>query len=255
MGTEKLQKIMAQAGLGSRRACEQIIRQGRVAVNGHVAKLGDRANPQTDRIQVDGSVLPRREPLTYIALHKPPGVLSSALSQGGHPTVLDQVGSERRLYPVGRLDLESEGLMLLTNDGELAHRLTHPRFQHPKEYQVRLDRQPTPAELRRWREGVQLPNGETGSPCQAELDPQPNDRTWIRVVLTQGRKRQIRETARALGLRVRRLIRVRLAGLELESLPPGQWRELRPDEIARLRRVAGLESEGRRPAAMAHDGG
>jgi 23S rRNA pseudouridine2605 synthase len=142
--------------------------------------------------------------------------------------------------------------MLLTNDGELAHRLTHPRFQHPKEYRVRLDRQPTPAELRRWREGLVLPTGETGTACQAELDPQPGDRSWIRVVLTQGRKRQIRETAKALGLRVRRLIRVRLAGLTLENLPPGKWRELRSDEIARLRRVAGLDA---RPQAGTQDGG
>ncbi|HLF81571.1 MAG TPA: S4 domain-containing protein, partial [Anaerolineales bacterium] len=120
MPADKVQKLMAQAGLGSRRACEQTIRQGRVSVNGQVVRLGERADLQTDEVRVDGVPLRSSEPLTYIALHKPPGVLSSSQSQGGHPTVIELVGSERRLYPVGRLDLESEGLMLLTNDGELA---------------------------------------------------------------------------------------------------------------------------------------
>src|SRR4030066_180371 len=112
-------------------------------------------------------------PVPYIALHKPPGVLSSSQSQGGHPTVIELVGSERRLYPVGRLDLESEGLMLPTNDGELAYRLTHPRFEHEKEYRVRLDRRPTPDELRRWREGMALADGPLALPCRVDLEP-PN---------------------------------------------------------------------------------
>jgi 23S rRNA pseudouridine2605 synthase len=154
--------------------------------------------------------------------------------------VLGLIGSERRLYPVGRLDLESEGLMLLTNDGELANRLTHPRYEHPKEYRVLLDRQPESEELRRWREGVRLPDGVLSSPCVVELESKAQAQPWLRVVLTQGRKRQIRDTAGALGLRVRRLIRTRLAGLELGKLPVGQWRELRPEEIARLRRATGL---------------
>ena len=257
MTAEKLQKLMAQAGLGSRRACEQTILQGRVSVNGQIARLGQRADLQTDEVRVDGVPLRSREPLTYIALHKPPGVLSSSQSQGGHPTVLDLVGSGRRLYPVGRLDLESEGLMLLTNDGELAYRLTHPRFQHEKEYRVRLDRRPTPDELRRWREGVALPDGQPASPCRVDFEPQTGEQIWIQVVLTQGRKRQIRETAEALGLRVQRLIRTRLAGLPLGELPIGRWRELDPTEAARLRRTAGLD-RGNHPQVSrpsAHKGG
>src|SRR3972149_4972548 len=126
MTAEKLQKLMAQAGLGSRRAREQTIRPGRVSVNGRIVRPGERADLRTDEVRGGGAPLRSREPLTYIALHKPPGVLSSSQSQGGHPTVLDLVGSGRRLYPVGRLDLDSEGLMLLANEGEVAYRLTHP---------------------------------------------------------------------------------------------------------------------------------
>jgi len=257
MPAEKVQKLMAQAGLGSRRACEQTIRQGRVSVNGQIVRLGERADLQTDEVRVDGVPLRSREPLTYIALHKPPGVLSSSQSQGGHPTVIELVGSERRLYPVGRLDLESEGLMLLTNDGELAYRLTHPRFEHEKEYRVRLDRRPTQDELRRWREGMALADGQPALPCRVDLEPPKGEQVWIQVILTQGRKRQIRETAEVLGLRVQRLIRTRLAGLPLGQLPIGRWRELEPSEAARLRRAAGLD-RGNHPRVTrpsAHEGG
>lgn len=250
MPAEKLQKLMAQAGLGSRRACEQIIRQGRVTLNGQVAQLGQRADWQADTISVDGNPLRPREPLTYVALHKPPGVLSSSQSQGGHPTVLDLVNSARRLYPVGRLDLESEGLVLLTNDGELANRLTHPRFQHEKEYRVLLDRSPTVEELRRWREGVQLVDGHISARCRVEPEGNSDEPGWVRVILTEGRKRQIRMTAEALGLRVKRLLRTRISGLKLGELAPGRWRELNREEVARLRLEAGLAA-GENPEAGA----
>lgn len=230
---DKLQKLMASAGYGARRKCEQMIREGRVSVNGTRAKLGARAVPGRDQITVDGKPLRPSEPLTYIALHKPSGVLSSSRSQGGWPTVLDLVPNQVRLQAVGRLDLESEGLMLLTNDGELTYRLTHPRFGHEKEYRVLLDRVPDQDQLRQWREGVELPSGQPSGPARVELERQ-SGKPWVRVVLRQGRKRQIRETAERLELRVQRLIRVRIAGLQLGELAPGEWRVLSKSEIIEL---------------------
>lgn len=229
----KLQKLMAAAGYGARRKCEQMIREGRVSVNGARASLGDRAILGRDQITVDGDPLRSADPLTHIALHKPRGVLSTSRSQGGWPTVLDLVASEVRLQPVGRLDLDSEGLMLLTNDGELTYRLTHPRFGHEKEYRVLLDRHPDQDQLRQWRSGVRLPSGHRSGP--AELDPmRGKSGAWIRVVLRQGRKRQLRETAELLGLKVERLIRIRIASLALGDLQPGSWRVLEKSEIIEL---------------------
>lgn len=233
----KLQKLMAEAGYGARRKCEQMIREGRVAVNGRRAKLGERALRGRDRVTVNGQPLRQPEPLTYLALHKPSGVLSSARSQGGHPTVLELVGSEVRLQPVGRLDLESEGLVLLTNDGELTHRLTHPRFGHEKEYRVQLDRLPDHEQLRRWRDGVRLPTGVYSGPSQVDVEP-GRKQPWMRVILRQGKKRQIRETVRVLGLKVVRLIRIRIASLRLGELESGEWRVLRKSEIIELQSVS-----------------
>lgn len=229
--TVKLQAVMARAGYGSRRACEQIIREGRVRVNGERAQLGLRIEPGADDVQVDGLPLRPEEEITYYVLHKPPGVLSSLESQGGWPTVIDLVRPTVRVYPVGRLDLDSEGLVLLTNDGELAQLLTHPRFQHEKEYRVLLDRMPNEDQVRKWRAGVELPDG--GKTLPAAVIREPGTR-WLKVVLREGRKRQIRLTARALGLHVERLIRVRLANLELGDLNSGDWRELTKSEIMNL---------------------
>lgn len=229
----KLQKLMAAAGYGARRKCEQMIREGRVRVNGRRAKLGDRADLSSDRIAVDGEPLRQLEPLSYLALHKPPGVLSSSQSQGGWPTVLDLVTAEVKLQPVGRLDLDSEGLMLLTNDGALTHRLTHPRYGHEKEYRVLLDRLPSEDQLRGWREGVVLPDGTPSGPAVVEIEDGVTE-PWVRVILRQGKKRQLRETARALELQVERLIRIRIASLQLGDLAPGDWRILEKSEIIAL---------------------
>ncbi|MEK7682917.1 MAG: pseudouridine synthase [Chloroflexota bacterium] len=231
----KLQKLMAQAGHGSRRACEQIVREGRVTVNGERAKLGLRADPAVDEILVDGNRLEAAEPLTYILLHKPRGVLSSARSQGGWPTVTELVEAPARVYPVGRLDLESEGLVLLTNDGELANRLTHPRFGHEKEYRVLLERVPSEDQIRIWREGVTLADLRRTAPARVELESGTGADPWLRVVLNEGMKRQIRETALALGLQVKRVIRIRMGELSLGDLEPGNWRNLTDREIIRLR--------------------
>ncbi|HEY4666632.1 MAG TPA: pseudouridine synthase [Anaerolineales bacterium] len=226
---------MAQAGHGSRRACEQIIREGRVTVNGERAVIGVRADPEADVILVDGHRLNPAQPLTYILLHKPAGVLCSARSQGGWPTVTELVEAPVRLYPVGRLDLDSEGLVLLTNDGELANRLTHPSWGHEKEYRVLLDQVPSEDQLRQWSEGLTLPGSRRTGPAKVWLEDKTIKGPWLRVVLTQGMKRQIRETAETLGLRVKRIVRIRIGTLLLGDLDPGTWRVVTDREMILLR--------------------
>jgi len=170
----------------------------------------------------------------YIALNKPEGVLSSLRSQGGKPTVRDLVKTKERIYPVGRLDVDSEGLILLTNDGELTDLLTHPRYGHEKEYRVLLNRKPEETQLDAWRKGMVLPDGSKSLPAKCWLEDDQGQTPWLRVVMRQGRKRQIREIARALGLHVRKLIRVRIGGLHLGDLQPGQYRELSQNELYRM---------------------
>lgn len=226
---------MAQAGHGSRRACEQIIREGRVTVNGERAIIGMRADPAADVILVDGHRLNPAQPLTYILLHKPAGVLCSARSQGGWPTVTELVEAPVRLYPVGRLDLDSEGLVLLTNDGELANRLTHPSWGHEKEYRVLLDQVPSEDQLRQWSEGLTLPDSRRTGLAKVWLEDKAIKGPWLRVVLTQGMKRQIRESAETLGLKVKRIIRIRIGTLLLGDLGSGTWRVLTDREMILLR--------------------
>lgn len=232
---ERLQKILAQAGLGSRRACEDLIRAGRVTINGQIAELGTRANPGEAEILIDGKPLPETPQPIYILLHKPVGVLSSLRSQGGKPTVRNLVDLPHRLYPVGRLDAGSEGLILLTNDGDLTYQLTHPSYEHEKEYRVLLNRFPAAAELDRWRQGVRLSDGSKTHPAEVWVERPGSQEPWIRVILRQGMKRQIRRTVMELGLDTRRLVRIRFATLELGSLPSGQWRNLTRSELQRIR--------------------
>ncbi len=232
MKTERLQKVLARSGYGSRRSCEALIKAGRVTINGLIAEIGALTNPEVDEICVDGKQLKRAERKIYFVLNKPVGVLSSLRSQGGKPTVLDLVKCKERLYPVGRLDVNSEGLILLTNDGELTNYLTHPRYEHEKEYRVLLNTRPDKSQIDAWRRGVLLPDGSRALPAQCWLE---NDQAaWLRVVMRQGRKRQIRETARVLGLHVHKLIRIRIGALKLQDLQPGQFRELSKIEVRRL---------------------
>ncbi|MBN1485689.1 MAG: rRNA pseudouridine synthase [Chloroflexia bacterium] len=233
---ERLQKILARAGLGSRRACEELIRQGRVTVNGQVAHLGQKADPERDRLAVDDKPLPGKPVLTYIALHKPAGVVSTVRDPQGRPTILGLVQSSTRLYPVGRLDLDSEGLILLTNDGKLAQRLMHPRYEHEKEYHVCLEGRPRTEALARWRRGLPL-DGRRTAPAEVSVLRWEPGCTWLRVVLHEGRKRQIRRVAEALGFSVQRIIRVRIGPLRLGRLKPSEWRTLNPSEVAALNRV------------------
>lgn len=232
---ERLQKLMAQAGLGSRRACEALIAAGRVTVNGRVAALGDKADPQSDRILVDGEPLRLPQEHIYIALYKPRGVLSSLRSQGGWRTVRDLVPLPGRYYPVGRLDVDSEGLLLLTDDGDLANRLTHPRYGHEKEYRVLVARRPDEKQLEAWRHGVVLADGYRTAPAEVSVVEPFGKGAWLRVVLREGRKRQIRETGAQIGLPVVRILRTRIGPLSLGKLRPGEWRPLTSEEVRLLK--------------------
>jgi 23S rRNA pseudouridine2605 synthase len=233
---ERLQKILARVGVGSRRTSENLIEEGRVTVNGVPAKLGDKADPEKDTIKVDGKSLKPHEPLQYIALNKPRGVVSSVNSQDTRPNVRALVSLPGRLYPVGRLDVDSEGLILLTNDGELADHLTHPRYGHEKEYRVLIATEPDVRQLAAWRHGVVLEDGNKTLPADVRIESHTNKGTWLRVIMKEGRKRQIREVGSRIGLPVLRIIRTRIDSLYLGNLKPGKWRKLTSSEIQTLKK-------------------
>jgi len=249
---ERLQKLLAQAGYGSRRACEQFIIAGRVHVNGQVAMLGQKADLTVDKVTMDGKPLPKAETLTYIALYKPRNVLSAAEGQDDRQTVRDLIPVEGHLYPVGRLDFDSEGLILMTNDGELTNRLTHPRFGHEKEYRVLLARRPDEKQLDTWRCGVVLEDGDKTAPAQVNFLSTLGKGAWIRAVMGEGKKRQIREIGNLLGLPVVKIIRLRIGTLKLGSLKPRQWRYLTADEIAELKGEEVPPKPVIKPAARRH---
>jgi 23S rRNA pseudouridine2605 synthase len=240
---ERLQKVLARAGVASRRKCEDLIRQGRVQVNGQVVtELGTRIDPTQDHVRVDGQPV-EAEPHVYIAVHKPRGILSILDDPRGRPDLRSIIDLPVRIFPVGRLDADSEGLLLLTNDGDLAHRLTHPRFEHSKEYHVLVHGQPGQNSLQAWRGGIMLEDGRTAR-AEVNVLQQEEDTTWLRIVLIEGRKRQIRRVAAVLGHPVLQLIRVRLGSLRLGNLPPGQWRYLTNQEVQALKQGRG---QPRRP--------
>jgi pseudouridine synthase len=250
---ERLQKVLARAGVASRRAAEELIVAGRVTVNGRViSELGTRV-AATDTVAVDGERLPAHpDPLVYVMLNKPRGILSDVEDDRSRRTVVDLVGLQQRLFTVGRLDLDSEGLVLLTNDGELTHRLTHPRYGHEKEYQVLVAGIPSDQTLLKWRRGSVLLDGEPTAPCRVErvhVERHPakgQDHTWLRVIMREGRKRQIRRVALALGHPVLRLIRTRIGPLELGRLGAGEWRQLTPAEVGALRKVVESRAQAKR---------
>ena len=254
---ERLQKIMAHAGVASRRACEEMIVDGRVKVNGKVVtELGTRVDPDKDVVLLDGRPLTGSESLRYVVLYKPAGYLSDTESTDGRPCLVDLVKVAQRLYPVGRLDFDSEGLMLLTNDGSLAHRLTHPRYEHPKEYLVLVEGRPLPSALRKLRQGIELSEGKT-APAEVEVidgpppylarpsDARPHPTAWLRMVLREGRKREIRHMTAVVGHPTLRLIRVGLGPLRLVHLNPGEWRDATLVELRHLRRVLQDKPAGR----------
>jgi len=235
MAEERLQKILARCGYGSRRSCETLIEAGRVKVNGEKAKLGQKADAQKDIIAVDNTRLPASEPLVYIALHKPRGVLSDVDPNDPRQTVRDLVPVAGHLFAVGRLDLDSEGLILLTNDGELANHLTHPRYQHEKEYRVLVAERPDAEQLSVWRRGVVLEDGYRTAPARVETDVPNGKGMWLRIVMKEGKKRQIREVGKQIGLPVVKILRVRIGTLLLGNLKAREWRYLTDEEIAGLK--------------------
>ena len=237
---ERIQKILAQAGHGSRRSCELYIQAGRVRVNGQVATLGQKANVAKDKITLDGRPVAVNVDYVYIALHKPRNVLSTVAPEPGdnRKTVRDLVDVADRLYPVGRLDFDSEGLILMTNDGDLANKLTHPRYGHEKEYRVLLARRPDDRQLQAWMRGVVLEDGFRTAPAQVRFSSVSGKGAWVRVIMGEGRKRQIREVGFSLGLPVVRILRVRIGTLQLGNLKPRQWRYLTQQEIDELRNLA-----------------
>ncbi|HMC40502.1 MAG TPA: pseudouridine synthase [Acidimicrobiales bacterium] len=234
---ERLQKVLAAAGIGSRRACEELIAAGRVSVNGAVAELGRRVDPAADRVTVDGVPVATRPGLVYYLLNKPAGVVSTASDPEGRPTVTGLVPGEPRVFPVGRLDAATEGLLLLTNDGDLAHRLTHPSFGVEKEYLATVAGAPKPGAMRRLREGVDLEDGRTAPAKVSQVQPEV-----LRITIHEGRNRQVRRMAEAVGHPIRRLVRTRIGPLRTGRLRPGDWRLLTQDEVRALERAAATPS-------------
>ncbi|MCB0123813.1 MAG: rRNA pseudouridine synthase [Caldilineaceae bacterium] len=251
MAEERLQKVLAAAGVASRRACEALITEGRVQVNGRtITELGTKVDPQVVQLAVDGKPvqLPKRH--VYIKLHKPRGVLGDVGGDtDGRQTVADLLPDEmRRLFPVGRLDLHSEGLVLMTDDGELAHRLTHPRFEHAKTYYVLVERTPEAAALEQLRNGVDLPEGRTAPaevrvvsalPPELHLSKGPNEGVWLEIMLREGKKRQIRHMTAAVGYPTLRLVRWAIGPLTLGTLKLREQAPLSRREVAALKSAAG----------------
>jgi pseudouridine synthase len=240
---ERLQKILAHAGLASRREAEQWILEGRVAVNGAVVReLGTRADPTKDSIKVDGKRVKHANAPLYFALHKPPGVVTTLDDPQHRPDLtrfVRNLGEKKRVYPVGRLDFNSSGLLLLTNDGELAQRLMHPRFGVTKVYHVKLSACPTAEDLGRLRKGIRLEDGIT-APARARVLEKLKKNAWVEIELHEGRKREVRRMFLVLGFFVEKLVRVRVGAVELGRLAPGELRPLSAGEVAQLRQSVGL---------------
>jgi 23S rRNA pseudouridine2605 synthase len=233
---ERLHKVLAHAGVESRRAAEEMIAAGRVSVNGQkVTTLGTKVDPERDVITVDGKPIPRRVKKIYLMLNKPPGYITTVNDPEHRPTVMELVPHSSRIYPVGRLDASSEGLILMTNDGEFANLLAHPRYSYEKEYHVAVPGTIREEDLRALREGVDIDGGRT-SPAQVRVLSSDGKLTWFSMTIHEGRNRQIRRMLHALGYRVERLVRMRIGPLWLGSLPRGGYRFLTPAEVRSLKR-------------------
>lgn len=245
-----MQKILARAGVASRREAERWIEDGRVSVNGAVVrKLGSQADPGRDSIKVDGKrIQPAAAPL-YYAFHKPPGVITTLNDPEKRPDLtpyLARLGERRRLFPVGRLDYNTTGLLLLTNDGEFALRLTHPRFGVAKVYQAKLSACPTPEDLARIRSGIRLEDGMR-APARARVIDKLKKNAWVEIELREGRKREVRRIFEALGFFVEKLVRIKVGSISLGALPVGEIRPLGRSEVDTLKREVGLLTDQPRP--------
>lgn len=233
---ERLQKILARVGFGSRRVCEDIIAEGRVTVDGVVAELGKRVDVETQVVAVDGAPVGIKPDLVYYLLNKPAGVITTADDPQGRPTVVEMVPDDPRVFPVGRLDGETEGLLILTNDGQLTHHLTHPSFGVEKEYLTQVKGEPSRATLRQLRDGVELDDGPTARARVTAVEP-----NLIRLTIHEGRNRQVRRMCEAVGHPVLRLVRTRIGPITDPRLPPGEWRELSRDEVRSLEVASAVE--------------
>ncbi len=241
---ERLQKILAAAGVASRRVCEDMIEDERVLLNGVVATLGDKADPAVDEIRVDGAVVSIDPTRRTVLLNKPISVISTVEDTHGRQTVVDLVEADERLFPVGRLDADSEGLILLTNDGGLTQRLTHPSFGVDKEYLVSVDGGSiSRGDLRHLREGVELEDGKTAPARVSEVQP-----GLLKIIIHEGKNRQVRRMCDAVGHPVTRLVRVRIGTIFDNSLKPGEWRDVEPEELRELEAaIAQAASSGEDP--------
>lgn len=238
MQGERLQKVLAHAGVASRRAVEEMIAAGRVRVNGERAELGRRIDPEKDKVEVDGSVIPLRAALAYLLLNKPEGVVVTADDPEGRPTVLDLIDDQtERLWPVGRLDIGSEGALILTNDGELTLRLTHPRYHVSRTYLVQVEGSIGRRAMDRLARGVELDDGKT-APARVGLVERVPGGSLVEITITEGRNRQVRRMFEAVGHPVRRLVRRAIGPLELGRLKPGTYRKLSPVEVQALYRAS-----------------
>jgi 23S rRNA pseudouridine2605 synthase len=233
----RLNAYLARAGVASRRGADELIRAGRVIVNGEIGELNTVVG-EDDVVEVDG-VRVEGQPLVYVLLNKPTGVVTTASDPQGRPTVVELVGHDVRIVPVGRLDVDTSGALLITNDGQLAYRLSHPRYGVPKVYDVDVGGSPSPDELDTLRRGVDLEDGRT-APAEVRIVRRGSRLSRLEVTLHEGRNRQVRRMCDAVGLPVRNLHRRRYAGLTLMGLGPGNWRELGPEEVDGLRELTGL---------------
>jgi 23S rRNA pseudouridine2605 synthase len=235
-GGMRLNKLLASRGIGARRKCDELILGGSVRVNGTVVKEpGVQVQPERDRVEVHGRAIPGRAALRYLMVHKPVGVITTLDDPEGRPTVRGLLPPGPRLFPVGRLDAETSGLLIATNDGALAHHLMHPRYGVRKVYRVRVDRPPDAEQIRRLRTGVEFEKGTVSAPCEVRLRNARAERAELEIALHEGRYRQVRRMCEAVGLAVRRLHRPAYGPLRLGTLPRGAWRELTTEEVRRLR--------------------
>jgi 23S rRNA pseudouridine2605 synthase len=246
---QRLQKLLARAGFGSRRMCEELISAGRVTVDGEVARLGGRADPLRQRVELDGVVVVVRTDFVYYLLNKPEGVVTTASDPQGRTTVLDLVPAEPRVFPVGRLDNDTNGLLVLTNDGELTQLLTHPSHGVLKTYLAEVEGVPGPKALASLRDGVELDDGMT-APATARVVQRRNATAAVEVAIHEGRNRQVRRMFDAIGHPVIRLVRTRIGPVADRGLAPGEWRALQPSEVRAL-----YEATAPRPAAQQVNGG
>jgi 23S rRNA pseudouridine2605 synthase len=236
---ERVQKLLAAAGVGSRRACEELIAAGRVAVDGTVISLGAKADPLRQVITLDGERIHTNPSLVYLLLNKPAGVVTTVTDPQGRPTVMDLVPANPRVYPVGRLDRDTEGLLLLTNDGELANRLAHPRYEIEKTYVAQIRGPLKRHAVRALLEGVELEDGIARARSVRELG-KAQDHPLMELLLAEGRKREVRRMLAAVNIPLERLARVRIGPLPLGDIAPGKFRPLNGAEVRALLKAVGM---------------